>query len=249
MTDSLKIEKLSVKVEEKNILHDFDLEINPGEVHCIMGPNGSGKSTLVNTIMGHSAYSIESGFVSLGDQDVLKMSVSERSLAGLFLAFQYPKEIAGVSMLDFLRSVYNAHLLQRDSEAKPMKLFRFKRFILPFLEELKISPEFLGRFVNQGFSGGEKKKAEILQMKLIQPKFALLDETDSGLDVDALKIVAEGVESMRDGKLGVLIVTHYRRILEYIKPDFVHVMKNGRLVKSGGHDFAEELERDGYEKY
>jgi len=249
MNRKLIIENLSAKVEKKEILKDFSLIINPGEVHCIMGPNGSGKSTLVNTIMGHPAYYVVSGEVKIGEEDILNMSVSERSLAGLFLAFQYPKEIAGVSMMDFLRSIYNAHLLQRDSEAKPMKSFRFKRFIVPFLEELHISPTFLDRFVNQGFSGGEKKKIEVLQMKLVQPKFALLDETDSGLDVDALKIVSEGVESMRDGELGVLIVTHYRRILEYIKPDFVHVMKGGRLVKSGGHEFAEKLEREGYSNY
>jgi len=249
MSKSLVITGLKVEAEKQEILKGLTLEIKPGEVHCIMGPNGSGKSTLVNTIMGHPNYEVAAGKVELEGQDVLNMSVSERALSGLFLAFQYPKEIAGVSMMDFLRSVYNAHLLRRDPEVKPMKSFRFKRFIVPYLEELKIPVDFLNRFVNQGFSGGEKKKVEILQMKLIQPKFALLDETDSGLDVDALKIVAEGVDSMRDGKLGVLIVTHYRRILDYINPDFVHVMKDGQIIKSGGHDFAEELEREGYENY
>jgi Fe-S cluster assembly ATP-binding protein len=212
-----------------------------------MGPNGSGKSTLVNTIMGHPAYEVTDGEVLFNGENILELKAFERARKGLFLAFQYPKEIAGVTMLNFLTAAYNAHLSVKDPEARALKAFRFRKMVLPEMEKLKIRPEFLDRFLNQGFSGGEKKKAEILQMRLLQPKFALLDETDSGLDVDALRIVSEGVNDLRSTNMGVLIVTHYNRILEYVKPDFVHVMKKGQIVKSGGKDFAVELEKTGYE--
>jgi Fe-S cluster assembly ATP-binding protein len=247
MQHKLEIKNLHNRADELEILKGLNLVINSGEVHCIMGPNGSGKSTLVNTIMGHPAYEVTDGEVTFDDEDLLELEAFERARKGLFLAFQYPKEIAGVTMLNFLTAAYNAHLVANDSSARPLKAFRFRKMVLPEMEKLKIKPEFLDRFLNQGFSGGEKKKAEILQMRLLKPKFALLDETDSGLDVDALRIVAEGVNELRSSNLGVLIVTHYNRILDYIKPDFVHVMKEGRIVKSGGKDFALELEKTGYE--
>lgn len=245
----LEIRDLQASIEDKEILKGLSLTIKPGEIHCIMGPNGSGKSTLVNTIMGHPSYEVTGGSITIDGENVLEMEPHERALAGLFLAFQYPKEIAGVSMLNFLVAAYNAQKQAADPDFKPVKAFRFKREITGLMEELKIDPDFLNRFINQGFSGGEKKKAEILQMKLLEPKFALLDETDSGLDVDALKIVADGVNSMRSDDFGVLLVTHYQRILHYIHPDFVHVMKDGRIVESGGKEFAEKLEAEGYESY
>jgi Fe-S cluster assembly ATP-binding protein len=247
MQHKLEIKNLHNKAGELEILKGLNFAINSGEVHCIMGPNGSGKSTLVNTIMGHPAYEVTEGEVTFDGEDLLELEAFERARKGLFLAFQYPKEIAGVTMLNFLTAAYNAHLVANDPSARPLKAFRFRKMVLPEMEKLKIKPEFLDRFLNQGFSGGEKKKAEILQMRLLKPKFALLDETDSGLDVDALRIVAEGVNELRSSNLGVLIVTHYNRILDYIKPDFVHVMKEGRIVKSGGKEFALELEKTGYE--
>lgn len=248
MNSTLKIVGLKNRADELEILHGVDLTVNSGEVHCIMGPNGSGKSTLVNTIMGHPAYSVTEGDILFNNDSLLELEPFERARKGLFLAFQYPKEIAGVTMLNFLTAAYNAHLSVKDPEARALKAFRFKKMVLPEMEKLKIKPEFLERFLNQGFSGGEKKKAEILQMKLLAPSIALLDETDSGLDVDALRIVSEGVNELKATTgMGVLIVTHYNRILEYVKPDFVHVMKKGRIVKSGGRDFAQELEETGYE--
>jgi Fe-S cluster assembly ATP-binding protein len=244
----LKIDQFKVSVEGEAILKGVDLEVKPGEIHCVMGPNGSGKSTLVNSLMGHPAYVVSGGKVELDGEDLLEMEAFERSLAGLFLAFQYPKEIAGVSMLNFLMASYNAHLLAADPEAKTVKAFRFKKMLKPFLEELQVGDDFLDRYVNQGFSGGEKKKMEILQLKLLKPKLAMLDETDSGLDVDALKIVSEGINQVHaeNADMGIVIVTHYQRILEYIKPDFVHVMKDGVIVKSGGAEFASEIEEKGF---
>lgn len=247
MAHTLEVKNLQNRVGDLEILKGINLKAKSGEVHCIMGPNGSGKSTLVNTIMGHPAYEVTEGEVLFDGEELLELESYERARKGLFLAFQYPKEISGVTMLNFLTAAYNAHLLAKDPEARPLKSFRFKRMILPEMEKLKIKPEFLDRFLNQGFSGGEKKKAEILQMRLLEPKFALLDETDSGLDVDALKIVAEGVNELRSTNMGIIIVTHYNRILEYIKPDFVHVLKRGEIIKSGGREFAAELEKTGYE--
>lgn len=248
MQARLSIKNLKNKAEDLEILHGVNLEVKQGEVHCIMGPNGSGKSTLVNTIMGHPAYEVTEGDILFDEESLLELESYERARKGLFLAFQYPKEIQGVTMLNFLTAAYNAHLLVKDPEARQLKAFRFRKLVLPEMEKLKIKPEFLDRFLNQGFSGGEKKKAEILQMRLLQPKIALLDETDSGLDVDALRIVADGVNELKkETGMGVLIVTHYNRILEYVQPDFVHVMKKGQIVKSGGRDFAHELEKTGYE--
>ncbi len=243
----LEIKNLHVNIDGEPILRGVDLVVKSGEVHCIMGPNGSGKSTLTKVIMGHPKYEVVDGSITFDGEDVLAMEPNERSLAGIFLAFQYPQEIAGVRFLQYLTTIYNAHLKLRDPEAKEVKPFKFKRILEPLLNDLKMREDFLQRYLNEGFSGGEKKKAEILQLKLLEPKFAMLDETDSGLDVDALRIVAEGVKSMLNSQLGVLMVTHYRRILEYIKPDFVHVMVNGKIVKSGGADLAAELEENGYE--
>lgn len=248
MAKILEIKDLKNEADGQGILDGVSLRVAEGEVHCIMGPNGSGKSTLVNTIMGHPAYEVTGGEILFDEANILDLEPHERARLGLFLAFQYPKEIAGVTVLNFLTAAYNAHLLAKDSEAKPVKAFKFKNEIKAEMEKLKMRPEFLDRFLNQGFSGGEKKKAEILQMRLLKPSIALLDETDSGLDVDALRIVADGVNELKkETGMGVLIVTHYQRILEYIQPDFVHVMKKGRIVKSGGREFAKELEEKGYE--
>lgn len=246
MPKTLEIINLHASVDGEPILKGVNLKVSAGEIHCIMGPNGSGKSTLVNTIMGHPAYEVTEGEILMDGENILEMEPFERARAGIFLAFQYPKEISGVSMLNFLTAAYNAHLLHKDPEAKPMKAFRFKREIQEQMEELKIDPQFLDRFLNQGFSGGEKKKAEILQLKLLQPTFALLDETDSGLDVDALKIVAEGINSMKGDDFGVLLVTHYQRILDYVEPHFVHVMIDGKIIKSASGEYAKELEATGY---
>lgn len=244
----LEVKDLKISVEGEDILKGLDLKVNKGEIHCIMGPNGSGKSTLVNSLMGHPAYEVEGGEVELDGEDVLDMEAFERSLAGLFLAFQYPKEIAGVSMLNFLMASYNAHLLAKDPEAKTMKAFRFKKMLKSLLDDLEVDDNFLDRYVNQGFSGGEKKKMEILQLKLLQPRIAMLDETDSGLDVDALKLVSKGIKDVHaeSEEMAIIIVTHYQRILEYVKPDFVHVMKDGVIVKSGGPEFAKEIEDKGF---
>ena len=243
----LKIENFQVGVEDKQILKGVDLSIQPGEIHCIMGPNGSGKSTLVNSIMGHPAYDVIGGDVVLNGESILEDEPNERALNGIFLAFQYPREVAGVSLLSFLLASYNAHMANQDESFKPMKAFKFKRFLKPYLEDLKIPEDFLNRYLNHGFSGGEKKKVEILQLKLFNPQYALLDETDSGLDVDALKVVSSGINSFKGDSKGILIVTHYQRILDYIKPDFVHVMKDGKIVQSGDFEFARELEEKGYE--
>ena len=243
----LKIKDLKVSIGENEILKGINLEIKPGEVHCIMGPNGAGKSTLVNSIMGHPKYEITSGCVTMDSKDILDMEVFERACAGMFLAFQYPKEIEGVSMLNFLLSAYNSQKVARDPDFRPLKAFKFKRMIEPFLADLKIDKSFLERYVNHGFSGGEKKKSEVLQLKLFNPSYALLDETDSGLDVDALRIVSDGINDVKKDGVGILIVTHYQRILDYVKPDFVHVLKEGKIVQSGGAEFALELEKKGYE--
>ena len=254
----LSINGLQVSVEGTPIVKGLDLEMNEGEVHAIMGPNGSGKSTLVNALMGHPAYEVTGGSVAFRGQDLFSMEPHERALAGMFLAFQYPKEIAGVSLRSFLLAAHRAQA-ESDSTVKRLSPLQFQKLLTSEMEKLKMDVSFADRFINQGFSGGEKKKAEILQMAILRPQLALMDETDSGLDVDALKIVAEGVNSLRQvpsakgevpsGKFAALIVTHYARILEYITPDKVHVMVRGKIVESGGADFAKKLEKEGYEKY
>ncbi len=237
---------VSITTEQgtKAILKGVSLTINTGETHAIMGPNGSGKSTLASTIAGHPRYTVDSGSITLDGEDVLAMSVDERARAGLFLAMQYPVEIPGVTMTNFLRTAKTAI----DGEAP--KLRTWTKDVKAAMAKLRIEPEFAERNVNEGFSGGEKKRHEILQLELLRPKFAVLDETDSGLDVDALKVVSEGVNrSIEDGALGTILITHYTRILRYIKPDFVHVFVDGSIAEEGGPELADRLEAEGYDRY
>lgn len=237
------VEGLKAEIEGKEILKGIDLEIKGGEIHAIMGPNGTGKSTLASALMGHPKYEVTDGKVTIDGEDVLEMGVDERALAGLFLAMQYPSEIAGVTNSDFLRSAINA----RRGEGNEISLIKFIRQMETKMKELEMNPEFAHRYLNEGFSGGEKKRNEILQMMMLDPKIVILDEIDSGLDIDALRIVANGVNAMRSEDRGFLIITHYQRLLNYITPDYVHVMMQGRIVKSGGPELAERLERDGYD--
>ncbi|CAI6082144.1 Fe-S cluster assembly ATPase SufC [Cohnella sp. JJ-181] len=243
MSNLFEIKGLKSEIEGKEILKGFDLTIKAGEVHAIMGPNGTGKSTLASSIMGHPKYEVTEGQVFLNGEDVLEMGVDERALAGLFLAMQYPSEITGVTNADFLRSAINA----RRGEGNEISLIKFVRQMEGKMKELEMNPEFMHRYLNEGFSGGEKKRNEILQMMLLEPKLVILDEIDSGLDIDALKIVAAGVNAMRSEERSFLIITHYQRLLNYIKPDHVHVMMQGRIVRSGGPELAERLEAEGYE--
>ncbi|AYF26466.1 MULTISPECIES: Fe-S cluster assembly ATPase SufC [Micromonospora] len=239
--------KVSVKLPEgelKPILHGVDLTVRSGETHAIMGPNGSGKSTLAYSIAGHPKYEITGGEVTLDGEDVLSMSVDERARAGLFLAMQYPVEVPGVSVANFLRTAKTAI----DGEAPKLRTWAGE--LRGAMEKLQMDPAFAQRNVNEGFSGGEKKRHEIVQLELLKPKMAILDETDSGLDVDALRVVSEGVNRVRDtGDTGLLLITHYTRILRYIKPDYVHVFVAGRIVEQGGRELADKLEEEGYERY
>jgi Fe-S cluster assembly ATP-binding protein len=240
---SFTIDGLRANVEGKEILKGVSLEIKGGEIHAIMGPNGTGKSTLAAALMGHPKYEVTEGAVTLDGEDVLDMAVDERARAGLFLAMQYPSEITGVTNSDFLRSAINA----RRGEGNEISLIRFIRQMEAKMKDLEMNPEFMHRYLNEGFSGGEKKRNEILQMLLLEPKIAILDEIDSGLDIDALRIVAEGVNALRSEERGFLIITHYQRLLNYVTPDFVHVMMQGRIVKSGGPELAKRLEAEGYD--
>jgi len=240
----LNIKNLHASVEGKEILKGVDLTIKGGEVHAIMGPNGTGKSTLSSVVMGHPKYEVTSGSITLDSENVLEMEVDERGRAGLFLAMQYPSEIPGVTNSDFLRMSMRAKLKEGEKE---LSLMKFIRILDKNIEELKMNPEMAHRYLNEGFSGGEKKRNEILQMKMLQPKIAILDEIDSGLDVDALKIVSDGVNSMRGEDFGCLLITHYQRLLDYIKPDFVHIMINGRIVKSGGTELISKIDQEGYD--
>ncbi|MFD0690470.1 Fe-S cluster assembly ATPase SufC [Actinomadura fibrosa] len=246
---TLEIRDLHVSVADgadgtKEILRGVDLTVKAGETHAIMGPNGSGKSTLAYAVAGHPKYEVTSGSVTLDGEDVLGMSVDERARAGLFLAMQYPVEVPGVSVSNFLRSAVTA------VRGEAPKLREFSKEMKKAMDDLSIDPAFAQRSLNEGFSGGEKKRHEILQLEMLQPKIAVLDETDSGLDVDALKVVSEGVNRFSaGGDTGVLLITHYTRILRYVKPDFVHVFAAGRVVAQGGPELAEELENEGYEKY
>ncbi|KXG44237.1 Fe-S cluster assembly ATPase SufC [Tepidibacillus decaturensis] len=239
----LTIDNLRVSVEGKEILKGLSLEIKGGEVHAIMGPNGTGKSTLASALMGHPKYTVESGSITLNGEDVLEMKTDERARKGLFLAMQYPSEISGVTNSDFLRSAVNA----RRGEGNEISLIKFVREMEQKMKVLEMNEAFAGRYVNEGFSGGEKKRNEILQMMMVKPSIAILDEIDSGLDIDALKIVAKGVNEMKSPDMGVLVITHYQRLLNYIKPDFVHVMMQGKIVRSGGPELAEKLEAEGYD--
>ncbi|ALS26858.1 Fe-S cluster assembly ATPase SufC [Paenibacillus cisolokensis] len=243
MATHFKIEGLRAAIEDKEILKGIDLEIKGGEIHAIMGPNGTGKSTLASALMGHPKYEVTAGTALLDGENLLEMEVDERARAGLFLAMQYPSEIPGVTNSDFLRSAINA----RREEGNEISLIKFIRQMESKMKELEMNTEFAHRYLNEGFSGGEKKRNEILQMMMLEPKIAILDEIDSGLDIDALKIVAAGVNSMRSEDRGFLIITHYQRLLNYITPDYVHVMMQGRIVKSGGPELAQRLEDEGYD--
>ena len=238
---SLEIQNLHVRTEEFEILHGVDLKVGKGETHALMGPNGSGKSTLANSLMGSPSYEVTDGQVLLNGEDVTAADPDERARAGLFMAFQYPATIPGVSVANFLRMAMNAG---RD---EPIKVKEFGQELKANMDLLRIDREFTSRYLNDGFSGGEKKRAEILQLAMLKPQFAVLDETDSGLDIDALRVVADGVNAMRGPEMGVLIITHYTRILDYVTPDFVHIMLDGRIVREGGPELASDLEERGYD--
>lgn len=240
----LTITNLYAEVEEKPVLNGINLEIKPGEVHAIMGPNGSGKSTLANILTGREGYEVTKGSVTYDGKDLLEMKVDERAQEGIFMAFQYPVEIPGVSSMNFLKTAVNA--VKKHRGEPPLDAVEFLRVIKEKQQQLQIPETLLYRSVNQGFSGGEKKRFEILQMAMLEPKLAILDETDSGLDIDALKIVAEGVNVMRSKKRAILLITHYQRLLEYIVPDVVHVLIDGKIIRSGGKELALELEETGY---
>lgn len=240
---TLEIKNLHVSIEDKEILKGVNLTIKGGEFHAIMGPNGTGKSTLASAIMGHPKYEITEGSIHLDGEDVLEMEVDERARAGLFLAMQYPSEVSGVTTSDFLRSSINAHR----GEGNEIPLMNFIKEMDEALDFLEIDKNMAQRYLNEGFSGGEKKRNEILQLMLLKPKIAVLDEIDSGLDIDALKVVSKGINKMRNDDFGCLIITHYQRLLNYITPDVVHVMMQGRIVKSGGPELAKRLEAEGYE--
>ena len=237
----LKIRGLTVAVEGKQILNGLDLTVNRGEVHAIMGPNGSGKSTLANALMGHPRYEVTGGDVTFKGEEILGLTPDVRAQKGMFLAFQYPTSIPGVTMVNFLRQAMKA-VRQEDV---PVREFREK--LLATLKLLKIDEDFARRYVNEGFSGGEKKRAEVLQLGILDPDLAIMDETDSGLDIDALRTVAEGVNALTTPKLGVVLITHYQRLLNYIKPQFVHILYKGRIIESGGPELALQLEAEGYD--
>jgi len=247
MTAALEIRNLHVSVEDQEILKGVNLTVRQGEIHALMGPNGSGKSTLANTLMGHPAYQVTGGQIIFDGKDLLEMAPDERSQAGLFLAFQYPVAIPGVTLANFLRQAINARRKAENPDDKGMPIPEFRRLLKEKMDKLEMDHSFAGRYLNDGFSGGEKKRAEILQMAALEPKIAVLDETDSGLDIDALRIVAEGVNKLVGPHLGTLVITHYQRILNYINPEFVHIMLDGRIVQTGGAELALQLEAEGYE--
>jgi Fe-S cluster assembly ATP-binding protein len=246
----LKLKNLHVALEDgTEIVKGVDLAVNPGEIHAIMGPNGSGKSTLAYALMGHPGYEITEGEIHFAGENLTDKAADERAQAGLFLAFQYPHAIPGVTVTSFLRSAINAIRKARKGEDDPIPIPEFRKSLLGEMERLKIPRELAQRYLNDGFSGGEKKRVEILQMAMLQPRIAVLDETDSGLDIDALKIVANGVQELVGPEMGAVVITHYQRILNYVKPDFVHVFVGGRIVEEGGPELAHKLEAEGYEAF
>jgi Fe-S cluster assembly ATP-binding protein len=243
----LIINNLHVGIEDNAILQGLDLTVNPGEIHAIMGPNGTGKSTLAYALMGHPNYDVTEGEVLFKGENILELDPDERSHLGLFLAFQYPVAVPGVTVANFLRTAINARRKALDGDDKGMPIPEFRKMLKERMDLLKMDHSFAARYLNDGFSGGEKKRAEILQMATLNPEIAILDETDSGLDIDALRIVSEGVNALRGPKFGAVVITHYQRILNYIQPDFVHIMLGGRIVESGGPELALQLEEQGYD--
>lgn len=241
---NLKIEGLKAEIDGKPILNGIDLEMKTGEIHALMGPNGSGKSTLANVLLGHPRYTVTGGRALVNGEDILELEPDERFLKGLYLAFQYPVEIPGVTVGKFLKRAVEI----KTSAAGKMNVTQFIRDLRDALDFLEMDQQFINRYLNEGFSGGEKKRMEIIQMLMLKPAFAIMDETDSGLDIDALKIVAKGVNRLRGPEFGALIITHYQRILNHIRPDFVHIMYRGRIITSGGHELVEELEANGYDR-
>jgi Fe-S cluster assembly ATP-binding protein len=243
----LEVHDLHVSVEGKPILKGIDLTVASGEVHAVMGPNGSGKSTLALTLMGHPKYKVERGGATFDGKDLLALPVDERARLGMFLAFQYPVAVPGVSVANFLRTAINARRATNGEKKDNMPIPQFRKMLVEKTKLLEFDDSFLSRSLNEGFSGGEKKRLEMLQMHMFQPHFAVLDETDSGLDIDALKTVAQGIEALRGPDVGILLITHYERILKYVHPDFVHVLLEGRIVRTGGRELAAELESKGYD--
>lgn len=241
----LKIENLHASIDNKEILKGLNLEVNPGEIHAIMGPNGTGKSTLANIITGRDAYEISAGSIDFLEKDLLDLAPDERARLGIFLAFQYPVEIPGVTTTNFMKAAINER--RRHQGEEPMKAKEFLKLMKEKMALVEIDQKFMSRSLNEGFSGGEKKRNEIFQMAMLEPKLAILDETDSGLDIDALKIVSNGVNQLRNENNAFIVITHYQRLLDYIIPDFVHVMYDGRIVKSGDKELAKELEAKGYD--
>ncbi|GAB4430565.1 MAG: Fe-S cluster assembly ATPase SufC [Anaerolineae bacterium] len=249
MTSSLSIKDLRVSIADKLILKGLNLEVKQGEIHAIMGPNGSGKSTMAYALAGHPMYEVEGGEVWLDGENLLEMTPDERARAGLFLAFQYPTAIPGISMANFLRTSVNAVKGEENGDGKKgIPITEFRKLLTEKMDLLRMDKSFARRYLNEGFSGGEKKRAEILQMALLEPKFAILDETDSGLDIDALRVVSEGVNALTGPDRSFIVITHYQRILNYIKPDFVHIMYDGRIIESGGPELATRLEEEGYDQ-
>ena len=247
MADTLEIKNIHASIEGQEILKGVNLTVKQGEIHALMGPNGTGKSTLANVLMGHPAYQVTEGQILFKGQDMTELAPDERARLGMFLAFQYPVAIPGVSVANFLRTAINARRKAANPEDKGISVPEFRKLLKSKMDMLEMSHEFAGRYLNDGFSGGEKKRAEILQMATLGPSLAILDETDSGLDIDALRIVASGVDALAGPNLGVLLITHYQRILRYIQPHFVHIMLDGRIAETGGAELAEHLEEHGYD--
>ena len=247
MSSALEIRNIHANVEGKEILKGVNLVVKPGEVHALMGPNGTGKSTLANILMGHPSYEVTKGEIFFKGINIIDLAPDERARLGLFLAFQYPVAIPGLTVANFLRSAINAHRKASNAEDRGIPIPQFRTLLKQKMDLLEMPHEFAGRYLNEGFSGGEKKRAEILQLATLEPTIAILDETDSGLDIDALRIVSEGVNALAGPDLGILVITHYQRILNYIKPQFVHIMLDGQIVESGGPELAEHLEQHGYQ--
>jgi len=247
MTSVLEVRNLYAGIDGREILRGVDLTVRQGEIHALMGPNGTGKSTLANVLMGHPAYQVTQGEILFDGVNLVELQPDERARLGLFLAFQYPVAIPGLSVANFLRAAVNARRRAENAEDKGIAVPEFRRVLKEKMDLLQMPHEFAGRYLNDGFSGGEKKRAEILQLATLEPKIAVLDETDSGLDIDALRIVAHGVNTLANESLGVLLITHYQRILNYVKPHRVHIMMGGRIVEAGGAELAEHLEEHGYD--